>query len=506
MPQFINTNIASLNAQRSLNGSQNALATSFERLSSGLRINSARDDAAGLAISDRLTSQIRGLNQAVRNANDGISLAQTAEGALQETTNLLQRIRELSIQSANGSNADADRAALQGEVSQLQAEITRIADTTSFGGRKLFDGTFGQANFQVGSEANETIGFALSDTDASQIGANRAILGGTTGLGNVTAQAATGAAAIAAGNVVASATITLNGDTVDQQITTVANSSARDIAAQINGLSAASGTAADARTVARLTSVEAGAVSFTLQTAAGIAGVSSAVTITANITSANDLSTIANAVNAESGSTGIQAVLSSDGASVDFINEEGNDIVVGDYLNSGGSDATVQGRNYDNSAATAVGAITIGAAVGTDSTRVSGQIQLSGPKAFSVVAADLTLNDIATAETSALASVGSVDISSVAGSQSSIGVIDAAISQIDSFRADLGSVQNRLISTISNLQSTSENASAARSQIRDADFAAETAILSRNQIIQQAGIAILSQANSAPQNVLALLQ
>ena len=500
MPQFINTNVASLNAQRSLNGSQNALATSFQRLSSGLRINSARDDAAGLAIADRLTSQIRGLNQAVRNANDGISLAQTAEGALQETTNILQRIRELSIQSANGSNSDADRAALQGEVSQLQAEITRIADTTSFGGRKLFDGTFGQAQFQVGSEANETIGFALADVDATQIGVYRTDLegaGANVGLGRGTATATTAAA----NNTTAGAIVLTGSGT--QTVTASAGDSAREVASLINGASSTTGITADARTVANINSLaNAGAISFSLTADTGTS--TSTKTISATITSTADLTNLANAINAESGTTGVQAVVSASGDSVDLISENGDDIIIEGFTNSGGGAATVTTRNYDNSANNdAAIVLTSGA---SDSTRLIGEVQLSSADAFSVLTTDVTLNGVTTAETSTLNSAGAVNISTVAGSQSAIGVIDGALTQVDSFRADLGSVQNRLISTISNLQSTAENASAARSQIRDADFAAETANLSRNQIIQQAGIAILSQANAAPQNVLALLQ
>ena len=173
MPQVINTNIASLNAQRNLNTSQGALATSLQRLSSGLRINSAKDDAAGMAISDRMSSQVRGLNQATRNANDGISLAQIAEGALGETNNILQRIRELSIQSANATNSASDRLALQSEVNQLKAELDRIANTTSFNGLKLLDGNFVAQNFQVGAEANQTISVSVSGADSSTLGINK---------------------------------------------------------------------------------------------------------------------------------------------------------------------------------------------------------------------------------------------------------------------------------------------------------------------------------------------
>ncbi len=202
----VNSNIASLTAQRNLNESQGSLNTSLQRLSSGLRINSARDDAAGLAISNSFTSQVRGLDQAIRNANDGISLAQVAEGALQESTNILQRIRELSIQSANGSNGGSERAALQQEVGQLQEELNRISSTTSFGDRVLLDGSFGTESFQVGAQANQTIGVTLTAASSNDIGSNRIDFDGT----------AIGAAGTAAGAVpastVAGTTFTVNGN------------------------------------------------------------------------------------------------------------------------------------------------------------------------------------------------------------------------------------------------------------------------------------------------------
>ncbi len=504
MPQFINTNAYSLNAQRNLNTSQSSLATSLQRLSSGLRINSARDDAAGLAISDRLTSQIRGLNQAVRNANDGISLAQVAEGALQESTNILQRMRELSIQSANGSNSDSDRQALQAEVSQLQAELTRIADTTAFGGRKLFDGTFGQAQFQVGAEANQTIAFALKDTDATQIGVYRADLDSATansGLGRAIAAAANTAGA----NSVAAGTLDITGEG-SATVNVAAASSAREVASLVNAESSTTGVTADARTVAQLGNVTtAGNLSFTLTADSG--STTNSVTISATVTSTSDLTALANAINAESGSTGIQATIDNSGASISLISEAGDDILIEGFVNSGGGNMTVTSRNYDNT--TSGDAILLtgdGAAASTDSTRVIGEVQLSSTNAFSVTASDASLNDVTTAETGSLASAADVDISTVAGSQSAIGIIDGALNQIDSLRADLGAVQNRLASTISNLQNVAENVSSARSQIRDADFAKETAELTRNQILQQAGIAMLSQANAQPQNVLSLLQ
>ena len=290
MAMYINTNVSSLNAQRNMTNSTKSLDTSYTRLASGLRINSAKDDAAGLQISNRLTSQINGLDQGNRNANDGISLAQTAEGAMDEVTGMLQRIRTLAQQSANGSNSAKDRQALQKEVDQLGAEINRISSATTFAGTKLLNGSFG-GTFQVGADANQTIGFSLS---------------------------------------------------------------------QAGGFS--------------------------------ISGISAAVT-----------------------------------------------------------------------AGTA------------DSIFVSG-------------------------------SAGAIDISTQSTAQDVLGAVDSMLEVVDSKRAELGAVQNRLDSTIRNQANISENVSAARSRIRDADFAIETANMTKQNILQQAASSILSQANQRPQSALQLLQ
>lgn len=495
MPQFINTNVASLNAQRSLNGSQNSLATSLQRLSSGLRINSARDDAAGLAISDRLTSQIRGLNQAVRNANDGISLAQTAEGALQESTNILQRMRELAIQSANGSNAGEDRAALQLEVAQLQQELTRIAETTTFGSKNILDGSFSGEAFQVGAYANETINISIQGAAATDIGANRIDATGT-GLGAVEA-----AAGVIPGSTVAFTATTIAGSLGSAAITYAAADSARTIAGVISAEQANTGVDAEAVTRARLSGLSAaGTVAFDL---AGEGGTT--VSISVNITNTGDLQDLADQINAQSATTNISAV--NNGATLDLFNGNGDDITI-DNFNvgaDGGNEAlTVTALNFDGTAATAETTNLVDAAAGaTDATRITGQLRLDSSQAFSVSGGDAT---VLVAGGSTFTSVDTVDVGTAAGAQSALSIVDSAIQGIDSQRATLGAVQNRLTSTISNLQNIVENVSAARSQIRDADFAMETANLTRNQIIQQAGIAMLAQANAQPQNVLALLQ
>lgn len=491
MGNVIQTNVSSLVAQRSLNSTNNNLQTTFQRLSTGLRINSAKDDAAGLQISNSLTSQINGLNQAQRNANDGISLAQTAEGALQESTNILQRIRDLSIQSANGSNGATERAALQQEVSQLQAELNRIADTTSFGNRTLLDGSFGSSAFQVGANANETINVNLRSARADDIGVYSRELDGNanTGFGAVTAAAA----ATTAGNLVidgseGSATVAITDD------------SAAANANLINDETPNTGVSADARTGVRLSALSAtGAVSFTLQGTG-----SSTVSISTTITDTNDLSGLAEKINDNSGTTGITAV--SNGSTLDLTNEAGDDIVITAFnvgADGGGETLTATALSYDGTVSTETDNLIDGT---DDASYTRGTIRLTSAEAFSTTAANTTIDDTAAITASSFDDVASVDISSATGAQSAIEVVDAAISRIDSNRATLGAIQNRLQSTISNLGSIVENVSAARSRIRDTDFAQETANLAKNQVLQQAGLSVLAQANASSQSVLSLLQ
>lgn len=859
MPQFINTNVASLNTQRALNSSQGALQTSLQRLSSGLRINSAKDDAAGLAISDRLTSQIRGLTQAVRNANDAISLSQVAEGALGEGTNILQRIRELSIQSANATNSAQDRLSLQSEVNQLVSELDRIANTTTFNGQKLLDGSFSAQSFQIGAEANQTIKVNVSGATADILGVSKAstnnatngisnatnsgsivtgsrsavgtaeaaavavnlvsqtltatdingnstavtlattdnttaeilvaigtnltgvtaaasntntatldfsgtavgnydqvsftldtgaatdaisftrdtanfanfedqlvsvinagatntgykasttgtagevvltsenasgaaaigienfivnesalmnintftaagagetvsftmggaaagisytgngtdatdaanllaalqadanfgttftaslngtdtvdiqaingtaitisALAGTgtntagftvntgagTSLGDVpvegaditlleggtvttgavdgTASAATlvfdgktlteaasdsatklaaidftvadgytltnnvtqaaggilpvsspgvaasttsyGSADISAGNNVAAQTLTISGEATTT-VDVLANSSAQAIAAQINQVSDTTGVKATATTTATLGAVsQDGVVSFTLN----------GQSISASVTT-SDLTNLANAINDQSGKTGVVAELSLDKSSITMSEDNGADISVLNF------DSSVAQSGAGGQAVTATltgstgGATTLQTGGLNDGTRdsavVGGTVEFkSVSTTFNVssslgeVANSLFSGDANNLQASANQSVSSIDISTVAGANAAIDITDGALARVDAIRADLGAIQNRFESTIANLQTGVENFSAARSRIRDTDFASETAELTRNQILQQAGIAMLSQANAAPQNVLALLQ
>ncbi|MBK6690322.1 MAG: flagellin [Deltaproteobacteria bacterium] len=492
----INTNVMSLNAQRQLSRSGSDLSVSMARLSSGMRINSAKDDAAGLAISNRMTSQIRGLNQASRNANDAISLAQTSEGALQESTKLLHRMRDLSVQSANDSNSATDRANLQKEVTQIKAELDRIATTTQFNGKKLLDGTFTAQSFHIGAFANENISLSLGNARSSSIGANVLQLDGDN------AQAAAAAAALPAANSVAAGEdLTISGTLGSTTVDVAVGGTANAIAAQVNAASAGTGVTASAVTKARIEGVSAtGNVAFSLS-GSGTAAVS------ANVASASDLTDLASAINGVASTTGVTAELSSDRASIVLTSSEGYDIgIANNGAGSGGDaiDIDVQGLDQDGAAAGA--AVTL-ASGGNDSTRVGGSLSFSSASNFTVTSAAAgALFAATTANASSLSAVSSIDIGTQAGANNSLAVIDSAIQFIDDQRADLGAVQNRLESTISNLDNVAENVSAARSRVVDADFASETAKLTRNQILQQAGVAMLAQANQAPQVALSLLR
>ncbi|WP_426417601.1 flagellin [Aestuariirhabdus sp. LZHN29] len=494
MALTVQTNVASLNTQRNLNQSSSALDTSMQRLSTGFQINSAKDDAAGLQISNRLTSQINGLNVAVRNANDGISLSQTAEGALSQSTDILQRMRDLALQSANGSNGATERQALNSEVSQLQSELNRIADTTSFGGLKLLDGSFGTKQFQVGANANETIGVAINSARATDIGANRHDIS-YAAAGEYGEVLAANAAAVA--NNTTGGTLTITGTNGSSAATIAAAGSAADYASAVNAETGTTGVSADARTGARLENLSAaGSFTFTLNGQA----------VAAIISSATDLRDMATAINAQSGTTGIAATLVNNNAGIELISEAGEDIVITDFADSAATGTTidVQGLAYSGTD-TAQAAVTL-TDEGADSTRAIGNVRFESSASFQLTASVNTLLDgVATAATSTLTSVDTIDISTQQGAQDAIGVLDAAIAGIDANRADLGAVQNRFEFTISNLQNISENSSAARSRIRDTDYAAETSELAKNQVLQQAGTSILAQANQLPQAVLSLL-
>jgi flagellin len=483
------TNTSSLNAQRNLSKSGEGLATSMQRLSSGMRINSAKDDAAGMQIANRLTSQVNGLAVAQRNANDGISMAQTAEGAMQESSSILQRMRDLSLQSANGSNSAEDRSALQKEMGALQQELTRISETTKFGSTSLLDGSFGTKQFQVGANANETINVTLGNMAADSIGAHQIKGGGTTAAASTNIGDAEAA--------VLSDNMTTTGDTwsINGTAVTFANGDgASSIAKKITDAS---------------TGVDAQAVLTTR-----IQGLSTADAGTFNIY--------------KEGAVEDTFLLASYGGDMERLTEDlqsaGYNAVFDGTLNGGLGAIDVVATDVDGFevTASAAGTVAMGPPGGTMLTSGVGPVSHSAELHLSssdkIGISGATVNEIlgkgfnggnvaATGGASALNSVESLDISGVTSdsSQAAVEVIDAALAQIDSNRAELGAVQNRFSHTISNLANVQENVSASRSRIQDTDFAKETAIMTKNQILQQAGTSILSQANQIPQAAISLL-
>ncbi|HYC42129.1 MAG TPA: flagellin [Noviherbaspirillum sp.] len=542
MAAFINTNISSLNAQRNLNASQGALQTSLQRLSSGLRINSAKDDAAGLGISERMTSQIRGLNQASRNANDGISLAQTTEGALGEITNNLQRIRELAVQAANATNSASDRAALNQEVQQRLAEVNRVATQTAFNGQKVLDGSFGTAAFQVGANVDETISVNLSTSmktadigayvsqksNATQTAGTAATSSGAWGSGayqtNVASYTGVDTNAWSAGGLQINGTdIKASGDYAHSSDTTYrGGSSAYAKAAAINA-SGVAGVSASATNVQTFDDNAVAADTF-LDLTAGTLGATDSISYTLTVNGEkvfDDASVTASgitmdaaisAINTKQFDTGVVASKDENGKLV-LTAADGRDIKVEEeFVFADG--ATVADNSNGVVAETVFSTQTI-TDDATDSadgaTLTQGALTFKGSVTLNA-SADVTINSgqayigMTSAILSASGSMEAQSVTSIDNANKTILAVDAALNTVSTLRSTLGAVQNRFESTIANLQATSENLSASRSRIQDADFAAETATLTRGQILQQAGTAMLAQANSLPNGVLALLR
>jgi flagellin len=581
MALVINTNVASLNTQRQLMQSGQSLDQATERLSSGNRINSAKDDAAGLAIANRMTSQIRGLDQAVRNANDGVSMIQTAEGALQEGTNILQRMRELSVQSANGIYSDADRGRLDAEAQQLKEELSRIAEETTFKGQSLLDGSLKGATLQVGSEQNQTIEISVGSFKTSSLGGSSgAIIGEASNAGLSDLQALDGSNTIKVNDTVIS---NLAGATTLNEALNIMN-------ADLEG----KGAVASAQTEIKADNtgsgvLRAGTDTFTITVTDGDGNSQANI-----ITGTNNMEELVAKINDE---TSVQAslddkgklVLNADGATDITVADSttgqqatgfsstttANFSLVFDDTSSDGAGVSVEAEGDANTAATNSAALGIdfqdsngnieGAAVtattGTD--LAEGDLIINGVKIGTIAAGASASDTLAeaisvinekSAETGVVAftgadgdeialasssgdeisieygdastaadvlavtglqernasegagSVASIDISTAAGAQKAIGILDEAIGQMSATRADLGAINNRLDFTVANLSNVSEKTSAARSRIEDADFAAETAKLSQSQVLQQAAQAMLAQANARPQQVLSLLQ
>lgn len=502
--QVINTNVASLNAQRRLNQSTNGLETSLQRLSSGLRINSAKDDAAGLAISERMTGQIRGMDQARRNANDGVSLAQTGEGALDQMSSMVQRIRELAVQSANASNTASDRQALNNEVGQLTSELQRFAQTTQFNGQNLFDGSFGTATYQVGANANQTITTTTANFQTSQYGTNQ--VGAQT---YTTAAVASGSgllAASASGAVFSGSTATsnlvVNGAGGAATIALASGSSAKDIAAAVNS-QAYTGVKASAQTSAVLT-FSGGASSYALNlTGTNSTQVQVSFTLSATNTAAG-LASAVTAFNDVSSKTGITAKLNATNDGIEVTAADGSNVFIQAATSGATSAVSVSGATGASASGATNSVLQIGGQLTFDSDK-SYNVNLSGG-AFRAGAVDAAAVGSGSTTVGSLQAVSTLDISTVSNATKAIRIADAALQAIVGQRSIFGALQSRFDNTISNLQTASENLSAARSRIRDADFAAETSNLTRSQILQQAGTAMLAQANALPQQVLTLLR
>jgi flagellin len=497
MAQVINTNVLSLNAQRNLTSSQSSLATALQRLSSGLRINSAKDDAAGLAISDRFTTQIRGLNQAVRNASDGISLAQTTESALGELTNNLQRIREIAVQSANASNSAADRAALDQEVQQRLAEIQRIATQTAFNGQKVLNGTFGNALFQVGANVGETISVGLSTSMlTTQIGKTADYVGGAA-YNTALAIGQQGAGVVAANALNNNVTIAVGtGQAVNVGVSVVGTG-----AGQTAGSAYAKAEAINAASIGGLTAQADTtlAIDFTTTATNGYALSINGVAVQAATTAALTGTQLATNINANSSATGVTAAFAAGVMTLTAVDGRNIQVAQTATATEGFNAATLASNNTVNQALTW--------AAGTADFTAVGSIRLTA--ADSITLAGAGVADIGyTATSLALgnSALNSASVTTVANANTTIGRVDAALTTVSGLRSTLGAIQNRFESTIASLSAVSENLEASRSRILDADFAAETAALTRAQILQQAGVAILAQANTAPQSVLALLQ
>lgn len=515
MPQTINTNVASLNAQRNLNTSQTALATSLQRLSSGMRINSAKDDAAGLAIAERFTTQIRGLNQAARNANDGISLAQTAEGALGEITTNLQRIRELAVQSANATNSASDRAALDQEVQQRLAEIDRIAAQSSFNGQKVLDGTFGSAAFQVGAGVGETISVALTNSMRyASIGKTADYVNGTTAYSTSLAvgQQGTGvtnASPLTAGDL----TIALGSSSA---VAVPASASyAGSATGQESGSAYAKVAAINAAGIGGLTATADTTVTFAF---AAVTDTASTYTMTINgqsiynaYGSAVSGDQMVVAINGAASNTGVTASYDSTNARMTLNAADGRSVTVSQTTgaaNAGlGEGLGVTSASYNNSTNDALTAVTATSDVAVSNTYV-GTIRLTSAETINLGGSNESFIGYADGSQMALgaSALNSASVTTVANANLAISRIDSAMASVSTLRSTFGAMQNRFESTIANLQATSENLTASRSRIQDADFAQETANLTRGQILQQAGIAMLAQANSLPNNVMALLR
>ena len=506
MPYAINTNIIAMQTQNNLQNSQSSLANSIQRLSSGLRINSAQDDPAGLAIAARMTSQLNGLNQAGNNANTGVSMLQTADGGLASTTSLLQSMRGLAVEAANGTNSTTDLASLQAQITQLQAQVQQIATTTQYNGINLVDGSLSNLQFQVGANAGQTINFGIANAQQTAIGNNSVALNGVAGNTAGSAISDVGAAALVGAEVnnLQATTLSISGNGQNYVVGggggIAVGASAQTVAAAVNSGSATTGVTASASTQAVLSLTASGNVNFS------IVGTATA-NISASYSASAGYASLVSAINQQTGNTGVTAAIgqggvvlsNSTGANIDIRNTgAAANIKLAGFTSAGAVDTTNQ--------------VTLAAAGGTSGAVVGGTLQFNSSNGFSVTDSVGTGLFSATGTTgSTLGSVGSVNVTTVTngiptGANAALLIIDAAINNINASRANIGALQNRFTASARNLQTSSLNLASSLSTQQDTNFATETTNLSRSQILQQAGTAMLAQANSLPNGVLALLR
>jgi flagellin len=494
----INTNISALSAQSSLRRSAIDSSTSMERLSTGIRINSAKDDAAGLAISTRMTANIRGMAAAIRNSNDGISLTQTAEGSLSAIQNNLQRIRELAVQSANSGNSQSDRNSMNLEAQQMITEIDRVAANSAFNGSKLLDGTFKDQSFQVGAgnDSTDRISISIGNAKASALG----VVGATTGTSTNALTGAVTTGALAAGDVAING-FAIGATSTDGVSYSFADGSAISKANAINASSSLTGISAKAQVTEKIFTITTGAAGAAAATGqvnsndllingVDIGGLSVAAT------GGDRTAQLVAAINAKTSQTGVKAEVGT--GQTNFLKltaADGRNITATVGANAS---ATLAGV----STSTTTAALTLTSATGKSSMDVTGTSGGIGAVNFRSGAGSVTL----TPNTITGQTVSSVDLSSQENSQKALSILDAAIDTVTNSRANLGAYQNRFEAAISNLENTSTNLQASRSRILDTDYAKETTNLAKSQIVQQAATAMLAQANQSSQSVLALLK
>ncbi len=491
----VNTNIAALGAQNNLRMNNFGYEKSMERLSSGKRINGAADDAAGLSVASSMTAQVKGLKMASKNASDGISLVNTIEGALNEATEILQRMRELSVQSTSDTNNGSDRSYIQDEINQLNNELNRISATTKYNGMNVLDGTYTDRTVQIGNLGGQVMKFGVNSIDTATLGAYQvssadesvAVAGN-----HAAAKTALEALFNAAGDYV------VDGNHGTKTAFIDAGASARDVAAAFNLISNETNVSATAVTKARLiATADATTYSFTLEGKS-----STASTVTATLVATTDHTALRDAINAVSGSTGITATLTADKGGIDLTQADGYNIIVGAVA---GADMTLDAMDQNGELAAAAKTLDFD---GNDSSGVTGQVKLSGDKPYTVTPGHIA-NHFSTATaaiSSSLTQLGDISLKTVNGSTNAIAVIDQSLAMVAASRSKMGAIQNRLTSTVANLSSIITKTNASLSQIQDANFASETTELSKSQILTQAAQSMLAQANQANQGILRLLQ